>query len=165
MGKIKKFGKIAIIALAIFAIIGLAIVVLLLYAWIGVLRPYYDVPRDNKAVVAYDPSSGLVSQATYDALQNSKKSQKFELGVNKDGQVVFTHAYKAFGRAKKEYKGSWKYADKELGLKHLSRTFYISYMDEDILNQVVEATGGSAGDAKIYKEILEIYSHSYNVHR
>lgn len=165
MEKIKKIGKIAKIAIIAIAVISLAVIVLLLYAWIGVLRPYYDVPKANKAVVEYDPASGLVSQATYDALQNSKKSQVFELGVNEDGQVVFTHAYKAFGRAKKEYKDSWKYADKELKLKHLSRTYYIAYMDDDILNQVVEATNGSAGDAKIYKEILEIYSHSYNVHR
>lgn len=165
MDKVKKYGKIAIIVLAVLALIGLAVVVLVLYGWFGVLLPFYNVPNDNKAVVEYDPSSALVSQATYDALINSNKSDKFELGINKDGEVVFVHAYKAFGRAKKEYKDVWKYADKKLGLKHLSRTYYINYMDDDILAQVVEAEKCTAGDAKIYKEILEIYSHSYNKHR
>lgn len=165
MDKVKKYGKIAIAALAVLALIGIALIALLLYAWIGILLPFYNVPNENKAVVEYNPDSGLVSQATYDALINSNKSDKFELGVNEDGQVVFVHPYKAFGRAKSEYKNVWKYADKELGLKHLSRTYYIEYMNDDILAQIVEANPDVTGDAKIYKEILEIYSHSYNKHR
>ncbi|MBO4445611.1 MAG: hypothetical protein IKT04_03160 [Clostridia bacterium] len=163
--KIKKYGKIAIIVLIILAILGIAIFALLIYAFFGVLMPYYNVPNDNKYVTAYDPGSGLVSQATYDALINSKKAKKLELGVNKDGQVVFQHPYKAFGRAAREYKAVWKYGDKKLKMKHLSRTFYMDYKTDEVINQIIEANPDLKGDAKIYQEILEIYSHSYNKHR
>ena len=124
-----------------------------------------NVPNDNKYVTAYDPGSGLVSQATYDALINSKKAKKLELGVNAAGEVVFKHPYKAFGRAAKEYKKVWKYGDKELKMKHLSRTFYMDYATDEYAEIVIGTIPELTGDANIYQEILEIYSHSYNKHR
>lgn len=163
--KAKKIGRTAIIILVIFAILAVAIFALILYAFIGVLGPYYNVPNDKKYVADYDPATAVVSQVTYDALTNSKKAKKLELGVNADGQVVFKHPYKAFGRAKKEYKAVWKYGDKDLKLKHLSRTFYTEYMSDEVMNKIMEANPDLKGDAKIYKEILEIYYNSYNKHR
>ena len=163
--KIKKYGKIAIIVLIIVAILAVAIFALILYAFIGVLGPYYNVPNDHKYVTSYDPASGLVSQATYDALINSKKAKKLELGVNAAGEVVFKHPYKAFGRAAKEYKKVWKYGDKELKMKHLSRTFYMDYATDEYAEIVIGTIPKLTGDANIYQEILEIYSHSYNKHR
>ncbi len=165
MAKIKKAGKIAVIALIIVAILAVGVLALLIYAFFGVLMPYYNVPNENKYVAEYDPATAVVSQATYDALTNSKKAKKLELGVNEAGQVVFKHPYKAFGRAKKEYKQVWKYGDKELKMKHLSRTFYIDYTNDDVIAKIIEANPDLSGDAKIYDEILEIYSHSYNKHR
>ena len=165
MNKVKKYGRIAVIVLIILAILAVAVFALILYAFIGVLGPYYNVPNDHKYVTEYDPGSGIVSQATLEALTNSKKAKKLELGVNEAGEVVFKHPYKAFGRAAKEYKKVWKYGDKKLKMKHLSRTFYIDYMTDDYLAKFTEANPDLAGDAKIYKEILEIYSHSYNKHR
>ncbi len=163
MKKALKFAKIGIISALV---IGIAIFALLLYLFIGVLRPYYDVPRSYKAVTDYNPASNVVSQETLDALANSKKANKLELGVNKDGNVVFKHPYKAFGRLKKEYKKTvWKYGDKELKMKHLSRTFYIHYTDEDVVQQLIAGQPDNEKEILIYKEILQIYSNSYKVHR
>ncbi|MBQ1451308.1 MAG: hypothetical protein IIZ22_01435 [Clostridia bacterium] len=50
-------------------------------------------------------------------------------------------------------------------MKHLSRTFYMDYMNDDVIAKIIEANPDLSGDAKIYDEILEIYSHSYNKHR
>ncbi len=169
----KKYLKMAGAAVGAFAFIGLAIFILLLYLFFGVLMPYYNVPNENKAVTAYNPDSGLVSQETYDALMASDKADKFELGVNKDGNVVFVHPYKAFGRAKKEYKDVWKPIDKhanddklgitEKDVNHLSRTFYVQYID--LLPMFAEKNPDLADEAKIYAEILQIYANSYNKHR
>lgn len=160
MKKIFKTLKVAVVAVVIVVI---AVIALLCWLFFGVLMPFYNVPNDNKAVAAYNPEMNLVSQETYDALMASDKAEKFELGINEAGEVVFVHPYKAFGRAKNEYKAVWKYADKDMDKKHLSRTYYIEYID--FLSDVAAANPDMADDARIYAEILEIYSHSYNKHR
>lgn len=162
MDKIKKYLKIAGGALAAVVVIIIAVIAVLLWLFFGVLMPYYNVPNDTKAVADYNPAMGLVSQQTYDALQSSKKADKLELGINEADELVFKHPQKAFGRAKKEFKPVWKYGDKELDMKHLSRTFYIDYSKDEFLTKFTEANPDLANDAAIYAEILEIYSHSHN---
>lgn len=162
MDKIKKYLKIAGGAIAGLVVVAIAIIAVMLWLFFGVLMPYYNVPNDTKAVADYNPAMALVSQQTYDALQASEKADKLELGINEAGQVVFKHPQKAFGRAKKEYKAVWKYGDKELEMKHLSRTYYIDYSKEDFAAKFIEANPDLANDAAVYAEILEIYSHSHN---
>ncbi len=170
---VKKYLRMAGATIGALAFVGLAVFILLLYLFFGVLMPYYNVPNDNKAVYAYNPDSGLVSEETYTALMASEKAEKFELGINKDGKVVFVHPYKAFGRAKKEYKAVWQPIDRhadddklgitEKDVNHLSRTFYIQYID--LLPMFAEKNPDLATDAKVYAEILQIYANSYNKHR
>ena len=162
MDKIKKYLKIAGGAIAGLVVVAIAILAVMLWLFFGVLMPYYNVPNDTKAVADYNPNMALVSQQTYDALQASKKSDKLELGINEAGEVVFKHPQKAFGRAKKEFKAVWKYGDKELDMKHLSRTYYIDYSKEDFASKFIEANPNLENEAAIYAEILEIYSHSHN---
>lgn len=155
-------------SLGLVGLLMVALIVFILYMYIGVMLPLYNVPNENKYVADYDPSMGLVSQATYDALMASEKAEKLELGVNEAGEVVFKHPYKAFGRAKKEYKEVWKIADMGekkggLGEKHISRTYYINYID--YMGTVATMYPDMAGNAQIYAEILQIYSNSYNKHR
>mgnify|MGYP003297585456 FL=1 len=165
----KKSTKMILgVSLGLVGLLMVALIVFILYMYIGVMLPLYNVPNENKYVTDYDPSMGLVSQATYDALMASEKAEKLELGVNEAGEVVFKHPYKAFGRAKKEYKEVWKIADMAeknggLGEKHISRTYYINYID--YMGTVATMYPDMAGDAQIYAEILQIYSNSYNKHR
>lgn len=155
-------------SLGLVGLLMVALVVFILYMYIGVMLPLYNVPNENKYVTDYDPSMGLVSQTTYDALAASEKAAKLELGVNEAGEVVFKHPYKAFGRAKAEYRPVWRMADKSedkggLGEKHISRTYYINYIG--YMQEVAAMYPDMAGDAAIYAEILQIYSNSYNKHR
>ncbi len=164
----KKTKIILGVTLGITGLLMVALLVFILHMYFGVMLPLYNVPNDNKYVTDYDPAMGLVSQETYDALIASEKAEKLELGVNDAGEVVFKHPYKAFGRAKKEYKEVWKIADKSekkggLDEKHISRTYYINYID--YMDEVAAMYPDMAGDAQIYAEILQIYSNSYNKHR
>ncbi len=164
----KKTKMILGVTLGLTGVLMVALLVFILYMYFGVMLPLYNVPNENKYVADYDPSMGLVSQATYDALIASEKAHKLELGVNEAGEVVFKHPYKAFGRAKAEYRPVWRMADKGidnggLGEKHISRTYYINYIG--YMEQVAAMYPDMAGDAAIYAEILQIYSNSYNKHR
>ncbi len=159
----KKYLKIAGGALAAVVVVLIAVLVLICYLFFGVLMPFYNVPNENKAVADYNPEMALVSQQTYNALMDSDKAKKFELGVNEAGEVVFVHPHKAFGRAKKEYKQVWKYADKKMDEKHLSRTYYIEYID--FLPEVAKANPDWKQQCEIYAEILQIYANSFNKHR
>lgn len=164
----KKTKTILGVGLGLTGLLVVALFVFIIYMYFGVMLPLYNVPNDNKYVTDYDPSMGLVSQETYAALTASEKAEKLELGVNEAGDVVFKHPYKAFGRAKKEYKDVWKIADKSekkggLGEKHISRTYYINYID--YMGEVSAMYPDMAGDAQIYAEILQIYANSYNKHR
>ncbi len=164
----KKTKTILGVALGLTGILMVALMVFILYMYFGVMLPLYNVPNENKYVADYDPAMGLVSQETYDALMASEKANKLELGVNEAGEVVFKHPYKAFGRAKKEYREVWRIADKSekqggLDEKHISRTYYINYID--YMPEVAAMYPDMAGDAQIYAEILQIYSNSYNKHR
>lgn len=164
----KKYVKIAGAGCAVVVVIAIAIVVLLLWLFFGVLLPYYNTPESYKPVVDYTQDQGLVSNLTYEYLMNSENSAKYALGVNDDGKVVFYHPYKAFGAAKKEFKACWKYADKELDYKHLSRTFYVDYANmsvEDIEATIAANEGLTMEQFTIYKEILTIYQNSYKVSR
>lgn len=164
----KKTKMILGVALGLTGLIMVALVVFIIYMYFGVMLPLYNVPNDNKYVADYDPATGLVSQATYDALTSSEKAEKLELGINEAGDVVFKHPYKAFGRAKKEYREVWRIADKSekkggLGEKHISRTYYINYIG--YMESVAAMYPDMSVDAQIYAEILQIYSNSYNKHR
>ena len=164
----KKYLKIAGAGCGVVVVLVIAIIAVLLYLFFGVLMPYYDTPKSYKPVQEYTQDMGLVSQATYDFLTTSEKAAKYELGVNEAGKVVFYHPYKAFGAAKKEFKACWKYADKELGYKHLSRTFYLAYANmgaDDIAATIAANEGLTQEQFLIYKEILTIYQNSYKAHR
>ncbi|MBQ1451307.1 MAG: hypothetical protein IIZ22_01430 [Clostridia bacterium] len=87
MAKIKKAGKIAVIALIIVAILAVGVLALLIYAFFGVLMPYYNVPNENKYVAEYDPATAVVSQATYDALTNSKKQRNLSSASMKPARL------------------------------------------------------------------------------
>ena len=157
MKKTMKIVKGVVLALVLLVI---AFVVFILWSWFGVLRGYYNVPNDNKYVVEYDHASmQLVSDEVYNFCKDEKKLQ---LGVNEEGQIVFQHPYKAFGRAKKLTKEGWKFLDKECGYKHLSRTYYLAYIDaaEDVLNN--GGTESQANDVKMLGDILKIYKNSWN---
>lgn len=164
MKKVLKYVKIgAIVA----AVIGIAIFALILYLYLGVLLPFYNVPNDNKFVADYNPAMALVSQPTLDTLSIlTDGNDKLELGINKDGNVVFKHPHKAFKKLKKYYKKPvWKYGDKELKMKHLSKTFYIAYSEEEFVKAAIEANPENEQDIKTYQEILKIYANSFNKHR
>ncbi|NLL63593.1 MAG: hypothetical protein GX241_05040 [Ruminococcaceae bacterium] len=159
----KKYIKIAGGALAAVIVVSIAVFALLCWLFFGVLLPFYNVPNANKTVAVYNPQMGLVSEQTLEALENSKYSKKYELGINKAGEVVFKHPIKAWSKSKSEYKECWKYADKKLHKKHISRTYYIKYIG--YMDEVAKEKPELKEQAEIYAEILEIYSRSYNKHR
>ncbi len=157
MKKALKIVKGLVITLLIFV---LAFIAFVLWAWFGVLRGYYNVPNDHKYVTEYDHASmQLVSDDVYNFCKDEKNLQ---LGVNKYGQIVFQHPYKSMGKMKSLTKNGWKFLDKECEYKHISRTYYLAYIDAA---DVVRNNGGTeeqAKDVEMLGELLKIYKNSWN---
>lgn len=157
MKKTLSIVKKVAIALVLVALI---VIGLILYAIFGVLMGYYNVPNENKYVTPYDHATmQLISDELYNEI---KDEPKLELGINEAGELVFQHPYKAFGKAKSMYKEGWKFLDKECEYKHLSRTFYLAYIDAA---PVVAQNGGTdkqVKDVELLGQLFTIYRNSYN---
>ncbi len=156
----------SVIKASIAALLAMCILVvgLLCYVGFGVLLPYYNVPNENKAVAAYDVNSGLIND---DMLAVFQSKDIYELGVNKDGKVVFQHPRKAFKEAKKACKEARKYEDKTYDLKHMSKTAYIAYIDagKKVINDDSITDKDLKAQAFELSSVLEIYANSFNRHR
>jgi len=160
MKKVGKAVKAALIGVLCFIILFLACMA---YIWFGVLQKYYNVPEDKKAVTAYTQDMGLVDDDVYEFMQNSERAEKYELGVNKAGDVVFVKPRSAFNAAKKDLKTGWKYVDKELGEKHLSKTFYVRYIEiaENEIDSDKNASKEVKEQLKLLAKIFRIYQNSF----
>jgi hypothetical protein len=158
MKKVLKVLKSSVAALLAINLIFLACIC---YIWFGVLRGYYNVPNDNKYVTAYDTDSGLVSD---DILAAFGDEEAYALGVNEAGNVVFQHPHKAYKKALKECKEAKKAIKKEYDLKHMSRTWYIAYINagEQFAEQEKEDDLDLAKQALKLSYVLSIYSNSFN---
>ncbi len=158
MKKVLKVLKSSVAALLAINLIFLACIC---YIWFGVLRGYYNVPNDNKYVTAYDTDSGLVSDDMLAAFGDEKV---YALGVNEAGTVVFQHPHKAYKKAIKECKEAKKAIKKEYDLKHMSRTWYIAYIDagQQYAEEHEEDSPELSEEAQLLSYVLSIYSNSYN---
>jgi len=142
---------------------------LMAFIWFGVLGPYYNAPNDKKATteLTFDEASGKVDQDVLDFMASSERAEKYQLGINDAGDVVFLKPRSAFNAAKKDLKTGWKYVDKDLEVKHLSKTYYVEYIriaDEDI-DSDENASQEVKDQLHMLSEILKIYYNSYNRHR
>ena len=127
---------------------------------------YSAVPNDLEWTQKYDPSSGLVNEKLYKQMQNSERSKKYALAMNDKGDVVFKKPRSAFNAAKKDYKVGWKYVDKDLKEKHISKTYYLRYIEiAKTIDQDKNATKEQKEQLKALAEVLKIYENSYRARR
>lgn len=167
----KKAGKIAKSALIAILVVSLLLIAAIPAIWCGALDKYYAVPNDLEYVQDYNPETSTVkngiSSDLYKKLTTSEKyAKKYELGVNANGDVVFKKPRSAFNAVKKEYKSGWKYVDKTLKVKHLSKTYYLKYIElASTIDQDKNATAQEKEDLKTVAAVLTIYERSYYAKR
>lgn len=157
MKKVFKILK-SVLAATLAAVI--LFVGLICYVWFGVLRPYYNVPNDNKFVAEYDVDSKLVPD---DALEIFSKKDIYALGVNADGKVVFQHPRKAFEEAESSCRAAKKYEKKAFDLKHMSKTWYLAYIDAGAkVQEDKNASDEVKAQAVELSYVLAVYNNSFN---
>ena len=158
--------KIAKGALAAVLAVVVVFVGLIAYIWFGVLGPFYNQPNDLKYTSDYSADSGLVSDDLLDKFAASEKADRYELGVNDEGNVVFKNPRLAYKQALKECKDGIKFEHKNYDIKHRSRTYYMAYIDTaKEVQKNKDATQDEKDQAQFFADVLEIYANSYNKHR
>lgn len=159
----KKVGKIAkgvAIGLVVAIILNIALMAVI---WFAGLRKYYKAPDELAAVRAYSQSEQLIPDDVYDQLMSNPETKEYyELGVNKNGDVVFMNRKKAWKKAKKEYREGRKAGDHKLKLKHSSKTYYLAYIEAgQKADTYDELTDLQKQRLKNWGDFLNIYKNSF----
>lgn len=157
----KKVLKILKSVTSVVLAVSLLFLACICYIWFGVLRGYYNVPNNNKYVAVYQEDSDLISK---DMLAVFSEKEEYALGVNEAGNVVFQHPHKAYKRALKDCKEAKKAIKKKYDLKHMSRTFYVAYIDagSDYAKTEKKDNPDLSKQAKELSYVLTIYKNSFN---
>ncbi len=162
MSKVGKIAKGVAIGLVIAIILNIALMAVI---WFAGLRKYYKAPDELAAVKVATSAdlNGKVSKKVQEQFaSNPDTAEAYELGINANGDVVFTNPKKAWKAAKKEYKEGRKAGDRKLHLKHSSKTFYMAYIEAaENVDDNDELTDLQKKRLKEWANFLEIYKNSF----
>lgn len=163
MSKVGKITKGVAIGLVVAILLNIAIMAVI---WFVGLRKYYKPPKELAAVRTATAADlkGNVSDEMLKmfASVEPKKREYYALGVNKNGDIVFLKPKKAWKVAKKQFREGRSAGDKQLKLKHSSKTLYMPYIEAaKTVDQHKELTDTQRTRLKQWAQFLEIYKNSF----